>query len=156
MLFIQWLLHCLLAFITTTFSQHIQYPLTPALQQPVQLDNPELSNNPLYSLHKNLVNIESTSGNEQAAGEYLEAYLTSHNYTVERQYLEPLPRSLGRHQAQNVRPQKQRFNLLAYPGERRQTPVLLSSVSALWRDALAFRHLSLHICCMSKRLVVTI
>ena len=131
MLFIQWLLHYLLAFITTTFSQHIQYPLTPAFEQPVQLDNIELRDNPLYSLHKNLVNIESISGNERAAGEYLEAYLASHNYTVERQYLEPLPRNSGKHKAQNVRPQKQRFNLLAYPGERRQTPVLLSSVSPL-------------------------
>ena len=140
-LFIQWLLHCLLAFITTTFSQHIhvQYPLTSALQQPVQPVIPELSNNPLYSLHKNLVNIESISGNEPAAGEYLEAYLQSHNFTVLRQYLEPLPRSLARHQAQNVKPQKQRFNLLAYPGERRQTPVLLSSVSTLWRDTLTSR-----------------
>ena len=137
--FIQWLLYCFLAFITTIFSQHIQYPLTPTLQKPVALGSPQLSNNPLYSLHKNLVNIESISGNEPAAGEYLEAYLTSHNYTVVRQYLESLPRNLGRHQAQNVRPQKQRFNLLAYPGERRQTPVLLSSVSTLWKDALAFR-----------------
>ena len=139
MLLIQWLLHCLLALFTTTFSQHIQFPLTPPLQQPLQLDKSELSNNPLYSLHKNLINIESISGNEPAIGEYLEAYLQSHNYTVLRQYLEPLPRSLRRHQAQNVRPQKQRFNLLAYPGERRQTPVLLSSVSTLGRDALAFR-----------------
>lgn len=132
MLLIQWLRLCLLAFITTTFSQHIQYPLTPAVEQSSQLDDPELRNNPLYSLHKNLVNLESISGNERAAGEYLEAYLTSHNYTVIRQNLEPLPRSFGRHQAQIVGPQKQRFNLLAYPGERRQTPILLSSVSTLW------------------------
>ena len=139
MLLIQWLIHCLLAFITTTGSQHIRYSLSPALEQPVGLDETELSKNPLFLLHKNLVNIQSISGNEQAVGEYIEAYLTYHNYTVERQYLDPLPGSLRSYLAAKLKPQKLRFNLLAYPGECRQTPVLLSSVSTLWRDVFASR-----------------
>lgn len=125
MLIIQCLVYCALAFITTTASQRIQYQLNLALDQPVQFDDSELSKHSLFSLHKDLVNIESISGNEQAVGEYLEAYLKFYNYTVERQYVHPLPTSL------KIGEQKQRFNLLAYPGQERQTPVLLSSVSAL-------------------------
>lgn len=131
MLLTPWLVCCALASTTTALSQHLQYQLSLALEQPARFDEYESSENPLFSLHKNLVNIESISGNEQAVGEFLEAYLASHNYTVERQYVEPLPRSLQRFPAEDVRAPKQRFNLLAYPGDHRQTPVLLSSVSVL-------------------------
>ncbi|KAF6227286.1 hypothetical protein HO133_008729 [Letharia lupina] len=127
MLITQWLAHCALAFATTTFSQHIQSPLNLGLEQPVGLNDFELSKNALFSLHKTLVNIESISGNEQAVGEFLESYLRSHNYTVERQNVDPLPTGLQHSQAGELRRHKQRFNLLAYPGENRQTPVLLSS-----------------------------
>ena len=127
----QWLVHCALAFATLTFSQHFQYPSNLRLEQPLRLDEHELSNNALFSLHKSLVDIESISGNEQAVGEFLQAYLKSHNYTVERQYLDHLPSSLQDSQAGELREQKQRFNLLAYPGDNRQTPVLLSSVSTI-------------------------
>ena len=138
MLFTQWLVHCALVFTITTFSQHIQYQLNPALEQPLAFHESQSSESPLFSLHKTLVNIESISGNEQAVGEFLEAYLISHNYTVERQYLHPLPRSLPSSQAEELREQKQRFNLLAYPGENRQTPVLLSSVSTPSERCLRF------------------
>ncbi|KAM0802827.1 hypothetical protein BDR22DRAFT_802482 [Usnea florida] len=113
------------AFPTKTLSIHFQHPLTLQPEQPFSLDASDPNKNPLFPLHRNLVNIESISGNEQAIGEFLEAFLKSKNYTVDRQYLDPLPTNhqhsplLGRH--------KQRFNLLAYPGEKRQTPVLLSS-----------------------------
>ena len=120
MLITQWLVHCALAFATTTLSHHTQYRLDPGL------DESEFGKNPLFSLHKNLINIESISGNEQDVGEFLEAYLKCHNYTVERQYVDPLPTTLQDSQAEE-REQKQRFNLLAYPGENRQTPVLLTS-----------------------------
>lgn len=125
MLIFQCLIHCALAFAATTASQRIQYQVNLGLEQPVGLDESELGKNTLFSLHRKLVNIDSISGNEQAVGEFLEAYLESHNYTVERQYV------LSQHssQAEEIREQKQRFNLLAYPGEKRQTPVLLSSVS---------------------------
>lgn len=147
MLTSQWLVHCALAFATKTVSQHTQYPLNPALEQPVELNESDLSKNPLFLLHKNLVNIESISGNEKAVGEFLEAYLTTHNYTVERQYLDNLPGSLQRSQAEEPGEQKQRFNLLAYPGENRQTPILLSSVSNLSepRSPFPYRPLTLHI-----------
>lgn len=152
MLIIQCLVYCALAFVTTTISQRIQYQLNLALDQPVQFDDSGLSKHSLFSLHKDLVNIESISGNEQAVGEYLEAYLKSHNYTVERQYVHPLPTSLQNFQARKIREQKQRFNLLAYPGQKRQTPVLLSSVSAPSEPSSPFLYhlLSLNIRCRSK------
>lgn len=125
MLIPQWLVHCALTFATKTFSHHIQL-INSGPEHPIGLDGPGFSKNPLFSLHKNLVNFESISGNEQSVGEFLEAYLISHNYTVERQYVEPLPRSLQGFRAEE-REQKQRFNLLAYPGPNRQTPVLFSS-----------------------------
>ena len=153
MLIIKWLVHFALAFATWTFSQHIQYQPNLPLEQPIRLDSSESSKNPLFSLHKNLVNLESISGNEQAIGEFLEAYLKFHNYTVERQYLDPLPKSLRESQGEELNGQKQRFNLLAYPGENRQTPVLLSSVSTRSGpcSSVLCRLLSLNIYRRSKR-----
>ncbi|CAF9915827.1 hypothetical protein IMSHALPRED_002710 [Imshaugia aleurites] len=128
MLLNPWLLHCALACATTAFSQQIHYQLdTLRLEQHVKLDESEYSKDLVISLHRALVNIESISGNEQAIGEFLEAYLKSHNYTVERQYLDARPTSLPVSRYKEQRAQKQRFNLLAYPGETPQTPVLLSS-----------------------------
>ena len=115
------------AFPTKTLSLHFQYPLAFRLEQPFSFDASDPDKNPLFSLHKNLVNLESISGNEQAIGEFLEAFLKSKNYTVDRQYLDPV--STNHHHSPELGGSKQRFNLLAYPGEKRQTPVLLSSVS---------------------------
>ena len=156
MLIIQCLVYCALAFGTTTVSQRIQYQLNLALDQSVQFDESGLSKHSLFSLHKDLVNIESISGHEQAVGEYLEAYLKSHNYTVERQYVPPLPTSLQNFQAGEIGEQKQRFNLLAYPGQKRQTPVLLSSVSALTEPSSPFLYhlLSLNTRSRSKEPIV--
>lgn len=136
MLLIQLLVHCALAFTFTTFSHNNQH------QSSLAFDDSKLSKNPLFSLHKDLVDIESISGNEQAVAEFLEVHLESHNYTVERQYLEPLPTKL---QA------SQRFNLLAYPGNR-QTPVLLTSVSTRTKRSSPFlyRLLKISIFCGSK------
>ncbi|KAL6716337.1 hypothetical protein ACLMJK_005903 [Lecanora helva] len=71
----------------------------------------------LYSLHRKLVDIESISSHEHKVGLFLESYLQDRNYTVERQYVH------GESTAKDDR----RFNLLAYPGIKRQTRVLLSS-----------------------------
>ena len=115
------------AFPTKTLSLHFQHPLTFQPEQPFRFDASDPNKNPLFSLHKTLVNIESISGNEQAIGEFLEAFLKSKNYTVDRQYLDPV--TLNHHHSPVLGGYKQRFNLLAYAGEKRQTPVLLSSVS---------------------------
>ena len=71
---------------------------------------------PLLSLHRNLVRIESISGNENAVGVWLVEYLTKQNYTVEVQ-----PVVGVQEKAAN------RFNVLAYIGENRTTRTLVSS-----------------------------
>ena len=47
----------------------------------------------------------------------MESYLKDHNYTVERQYIDFI----------QSKKKNARFNLLAYPGSKRQTPILLTS-----------------------------
>lgn len=66
----------------------------------------------LYAFHKNLTQIESISGNEKEVGEWLEHSLVSQGYHVERQIVgeDPL-----------------RFNVLAWPGSKRDAKVLISS-----------------------------
>lgn len=81
---------------------------------------------PLISLHRDLVQIESISGNEHHVGHYLYHYLRKLNWTVEKQYVDALQTSeegLG-HAHSEKHP---RFNLLAYPGKRRHTRILASS-----------------------------
>lgn len=68
----------------------------------------------LFALHKNLIGIESISGNEKAVGVYLKDYLESIGYTVEWQVV---PEKSGR----------ERANLYAYKGNKRNTKVLLTS-----------------------------
>lgn len=100
-------------------SQFIAYAPTLKLEQPLQLSELEAGQSLLFSLHRSLVNIESISGNEHNVGAYLERLLRQYNYTVERQDIAP--------DSSYDSTRKQRFNILAYPGHKRQTPVLLSS-----------------------------
>lgn len=86
-------------------------------QLPMLLDHEHLGNDPLLSFHKSLVQIESITDNEYAVGQYLNGYLTKHNFTVEMQKIFAASRS----------EQKPRFNLFAYKGNKRDTRVLVSS-----------------------------
>jgi acetylornithine deacetylase len=64
----------------------------------------------LLSLHRHLVEIESVTGNEKHVGDWLADYLKDHGLTVEKQKVA-----------------KDRFNILAYPGDSAQTKVLVTS-----------------------------
>ena len=75
-----------------------------------------ISTDPWLSLHRDLVQIESITGNEHEVGNFLISYLSDRNYTVEKQVVE-----------ESTALQKSRFNLLAYRGSQRNTRVLLSS-----------------------------
>ena len=66
----------------------------------------------LFGFHKNLTQIESISGNEKEVGEWLANSLTSQGYQVEKQVLSKDPL---------------RFNILAWPGSKREAEVLISS-----------------------------
>ncbi|KAG6036517.1 hypothetical protein E4U41_005636 [Claviceps citrina] len=63
----------------------------------------------LLQLHKQLVSISSISGDEKAVGSFLVGYLTEHGYHAEMQSVEPSDGTSRR---------KQRFNVLAWRGER--------------------------------------
>jgi acetylornithine deacetylase len=66
----------------------------------------------LFGLHKNLTQIESITGNEKEVGEWLVYSLTSQGYHVEKQVVSKDPL---------------RFNVLAWPGSKRDAEVLISS-----------------------------
>lgn len=116
---LQWIFNCALTIITLAQSQLTAYDPNPQLEQQLQLSPAEVGQSPLFSLHRSLVNIGSISGNEHNVGTYLERFLKYHNYTVERQDVAPDASYSSSH--------KQRFNILAYPGDERQTRILLSS-----------------------------
>lgn len=80
-------------------------------QEPL-LETQASSNHDIFAFHKNLTEIESVTYNEQEAGEWLSNSLKDHGYTVEKQWVD---KEAGR------------FNIYAYPGEVRETEVLLSS-----------------------------
>ena len=111
---------CTVMVATIALAQQLTDALTLQLEEPLGLNDDFSGGSQLFSLHRALVNIESTSGREYRVGAYLESHLADRNYTVERQYIDPLP-------ASSPDADLQRFNLLAYPGATRQTPVLLSS-----------------------------
>lgn len=115
----RWLTSCIIlatATSTAISSHKFQDHPVSSIEQPLGLESA------LYSLHKHLVNIESISGNEHHVGVLLEGYLQDHNYTVERQYI-----ASGFDGDTRLEDKNKRFNLLAYPGSKRQTRVLLSS-----------------------------
>jgi acetylornithine deacetylase len=74
------------------------------------------SSEPLLSLHKALIEIESISGNEYEVGNFLVSYLEKHNFTVETQNVETIESSKG-----------PRRNVLAFKGRQRKTRTLVTS-----------------------------
>ena len=66
----------------------------------------------LIGFHKNLTQIESITYNEEKVGEWLVASLRGQGYTVKKQYVEHDP---------------PRFNVLAWPGAKREAQVLVTS-----------------------------
>lgn len=85
-------------------------PRSAQLQEPLTSPLGDASSKELLSLHRQLVEIESISGFEADVAKWLASYLKSKNFTVETQ-----------------RVGHKRWNLLAYPGEERYTPVLVTS-----------------------------
>ena len=83
-------------------------------QKPLRAETKHLAlTHDLIGLHKNLTSIESITGNEKAAGDWLFSSLTSQGYKVERQYVEKEPA---------------RFNVFAWPGVAREgAKVLVTS-----------------------------
>lgn len=110
-----------------------QWPqlIAPHSNQQLPLNGPTLNTHtkrltPLLSLHRDLVEIESISGNEHDVGGYLVKYLKAHNFTVQTQRLEPL-KSNKQEPSHKSAADSSRFNVLAYKGSSPKSRVLVSS-----------------------------
>ena len=123
---------CLLFRIISTFvtgslqDQHDGFDEFTLHQQPIPQAEPSSSGKwttELLSLHRQLVEVESITGDEYAVATFLEGYLVGQALTVERHVIPPsLPsRSNG------ALDHKPRFNIYAYPRIGRRAKVLLTS-----------------------------
>lgn len=116
---------CAIALLSTAQASVLSSPVN--RQQPLRDDEkPTSISSHLLDLHRDLIKIESISGNEYAVGEYLHKYLSSHNFTVELQTVSPvganIPTAFG-----PLKIEHERHNILAYRGDKRKTRILLSS-----------------------------
>jgi len=113
---------CAIALLSTV---HASVPSSPInRQQPLRDDEiPTSKSTHLLDLHRDLIKIESISGNEHAVGEYLHKYLSSHNFTIELQTVSPvgtnIPTAFG-----PLKTEHERHNILAYRGDTRKTRVI--------------------------------
>ncbi|MCJ1413673.1 hypothetical protein MMC19_007795 [Ptychographa xylographoides] len=80
----------------------------------------------LLTLHRDLVRIESITGNENAVGSFLADYLADHNFTVQKQVVES-PQANGWSASCGVANAAERFNILAFRGGSPKSRVLVSS-----------------------------
>lgn len=112
----------LLFYLPLSFVSSSQHPLLVASN----LRNADSQTDALLALHRTLVSIPSTSGNESDIAFVLKNYLEAHGLEVELQPVSPETH----HAALNpeaMEPVKQRYNVFAYSPGHRQTPILLTS-----------------------------
>lgn len=101
-----------------------QHPLTP-LNSPIHESNEAILASPLLKLHRDLVKIESISGNEHEIGQHLIDYLHRHNFNVEAQLVPSLDTIQDdKKKKHNAKP---RYNIYAYRGQHRNTDIVLTS-----------------------------
>lgn len=82
-----------------------------------------ISNDPLLSLHRDLVEIESISGNEHDVGIFLAEYLEARNFTVVKQEVPPVNKKES--ESDDSKSPKTRYNIYAYPSSLSKTPSVL-------------------------------
>lgn len=81
-----------------------------------------ISSDPLLAFHKDLVEIESISGNEHDVGVFLAKYLESKDFTVVKQEVLPVKKN-----SEGTEAPKPRFNIYAYPSSLSEQPSILVS-----------------------------
>lgn len=67
---------------------------------------------PLLSFHRDLVQVESITGNEHNVGDFITDYLEAHNFTVVKQLVSS--------ESDHEKKDKDRFNIYAYPSHHQQ------------------------------------
>lgn len=83
-----------------------------------------VDNDPLLSLHRDLVEIESISGNEHNVSIFVAEYLESRNFTVIKQEVAPVKGNQGSDAGYSS---KTRYNIYAYPSSLQEKPSILVS-----------------------------
>lgn len=83
-----------------------------------------IDSDPLLSFHRDLVDIESISGNEHDVGIFVAEYLESKNFTVVKQEVAPVKKNEG---SDDEYTPKTRYNIYAYPSSLRESPTILVS-----------------------------
>lgn len=81
---------------------------------------------PLLSFHRDIVQIESISGNEAAVGDYIVQFLQERRFAVTKQFL-PREADKGSDDAVTAENGPQRFNIYAYPSWISEPKILLTS-----------------------------
>ena len=83
-----------------------------------------ISNSPFFSFHRDLVEIESISGNEHEVGNFVAQFLESQNFTVVKQEVAPVKKPSD---DEDSEPAKPRYNIYAYPAAHSEPPTILLS-----------------------------
>ncbi|KAJ5818349.1 Peptidase M20 [Penicillium riverlandense] len=109
------------------YQQQQHLGTTPSLSQPEIVVNhdptsPEdiINASPLLSFHRDLVQIESISGNEHDVGIFVTQFLEAHNFTVIKQVVAPVEKN----EDDDAVP-KTRYNIYAYPAAQTSPPSIL-------------------------------
>ncbi|KAI4159495.1 MAG: hypothetical protein LQ342_006574 [Letrouitia transgressa] len=109
--------------VAIVFADDLLYERDLSNSNRTHLSEDDIAKSPLLSLHRELVQINSTSGGEGDVDDFLTSYLEAHNFTVSKQYL-PAPAS---NDSNKTSKNSKRFNILAYPGSTNHTRFLLTS-----------------------------
>lgn len=80
-----------------------------------------ISKDPILSFHRDLVEIESVSGNEHKVGVFLARYLEAQNFTVVKQEVPPV----NKKQDEVSEASRPRYNIYAHPASLSESPSIL-------------------------------
>jgi acetylornithine deacetylase len=110
---------------------HWQQPLQETSLSPAQQVSPShepsniedvISSSPLLSFHRDIIEIESISGNEHDIGLFVAEFLESKNFTVVKQEVAPVKKKQSGNDSTTP---KQRYNIYAYPSSLGELPSIL-------------------------------
>lgn len=83
-----------------------------------------IASDPLLQFHRDLVDIESISGNEHDVGIFVAEFLESKNFTVVKQKVAPVKKKENDDDEETP---KTRYNIYAYPSSLQESPSILVS-----------------------------
>lgn len=110
---------------------HEQQPLGASVPPPVGTGHGEtdpdklINGSPFLSFHRDLVEIESISGNEHDVGNFVARFLEANNFTVVKQEVPPVKKKPS--DGKDSEPSKPRYNIYAYPATHSEPPTILLS-----------------------------